>query len=252
MTKSKFLIILLRVTIVAIFIFLWEILSYKHVINSFVFSSPSKIIKCIYKLYKSNMIFSHIFITIKEIFVSFTLGIALAFIISIIFYLFPLLYRVFEPFLTIINSMPKVALGPLIIIIFGAGTKSIIIMALSITLILNIMQIYSGFTNFDKYLLKYLKIQKATKTDILKFLIIPSATISILNSLKINISMTLIGVIMGEFLVSKAGIGYLIVYGSQVFNLDLVLSGIVILMMISFIMYLLISLVENKIKKSLL
>lgn len=149
-----------------------------------------------------------------------------------------------------INSMPKVAIGPLIIIIFGAGEKSIIIMALSITLILNILSIYNAFINSDLYLEKLLTSLNATKIDKLKYLTIPSALSSIINSLKINISMTLIGVIMGEFLVSKSGIGYLIIYGTQVFNLNLVMSGIILLMIISYILFVIVNMIEYLLKKS--
>ena len=150
-----------------------------------------------------------------------------------------------------LNSMPKVALGPIIIIIFGAKENSIIIMALSITLILNILTIYNSFLNVDMYLEKYLNTLNVSKLNMLKLLVIPSSYKTIINSLKINISMTLIGVIMGEFLVSKAGIGYLIIYGTQVFNLTLVISGIVILMIISYILYMLISLIEHKLNKKI-
>ena len=148
------------------------------------------------------------------------------------------------------NSMPKVALGPLIIILFGAKENSIIIMALSITLIINILSTYNSFQNVDPYLDRYLDTLNVSKYKKLKLLVIPSAYRSIISNLKINISMTLIGVIMGEFLVSKNGLGYLIIYGTQVFNLTLVMSSIVILMMISYLIYILISLVEKLLKKS--
>ena len=147
--------------------------------------------------------------------------------------------------------MPKVALGPLIIILFGANQNSIIIMALSITLILNILSIYNGFINADDNLKKYLITLGANKKEILKYLVIPSAYNVIINSLKINISMTLIGVIMGEFLVSKSGIGYLIIYGTQVFNLTLVISGIVLLMFISYILYIIITTLEKYLNKKI-
>ena len=107
-----------------------------------------------------------------------------------------------------------------------------------------------NYTTCSKYLDKLLTIYHASRYEKLKYLVIPSALVTIVNSLKINISMTLIGVIMGEFLVSKAGIGYLIVYGSQVFNLTLVLTGIFILILISFVMYVIITIIENKIKRS--
>ena len=248
--RKKFLIHLIRLLITALFFVLWEILSRKNIINSFIFSSPSKITMCIFNLYKNSNLVEHIITTLNEVTVAFLLSIGISFIISIIFYEVPILFKIFEPFLTIINSMPKVAIGPLIIILFGAGSKSIIIMALSITLILNILSIHNGFLSVNSNLLKLLKSIKSSRLDTLKLLVVPSAYGVIINSLKINISMTLIGVIMGEFLVSKSGIGYLIIYGTQVFNLTLVLSGITILMIISFVLYILISLLEKKLKKN--
>lgn len=238
-----------QLLLLIVFISLWEFLSDKNIINSFIFSSPSRIIKCLINLYKNGNLLTHIHTTLNEIFISFSLGIIIAFVASIIFYEIKIIYHILDPFLTIFNSTPKVAIGPLIIILFGAGSKSIIIMALSITLILNIISIYNGFLNTDKYLEKLLDSLKASRYKKLKYLVIPSAYKTIITSLKINISMTLIGVIMGEFLVSKAGIGYLIIYGTQVFNLTLVMSGIIVLMFISYILYLFISLIENKLNR---
>ena len=145
-----------------------------------------------------------------------------------------------------LNSLPKVALGPLIIIIAGANTKSIIVMALLINLIVGIMTIYNGFNNIDKDLIKLFKTFNANRLDILLKLTIPASYKTIISSLKLNISMTLIGVIMGEFLVSKSGLGYLIIYGTQVFNLNMVMAGIVILIIISFVLYKIITYIEKK------
>ena len=250
MKHSRILIIFIQIFLVILLIFLWELLSNKNIINSFIFSSPSKILKCIINLYKNNNLVNHIITTLKETLFSFSLSILIAFIIAIIFYEVPILYKILDPFLTIINSTPKIAIGPLIIILFGAGERSIIIMALSITLIINILSIYNGFTNADPNLLKLLDSLNAGRIKKLKYLVIPSAYKVIINSLKINISMTLIGVIMGEFLVSKAGIGYLIIYGTQVFNLTLVLSGIIILMIISYILYFIITIIEKTLNKN--
>ena len=143
--------------------------------------------------------------------------------------------------------MPKVALGPIIIIWLGANTKSIIVMAILISIIVSIQNIYIGFSHTNKNRIKLLKTFNASKKDILFNLVIRENKHVILNTLKINISMCLIGVITGEFLTSKAGIGYLILYGSQVFNLNLVMTGIFILIIISFVMYeLIIILTKNK------
>ena len=156
------------------------------------------------------------------------------------------LYKVFDPYLTILNSLPKVALGPILIIWIGANTNSIIAMALLISAILSIMNIYNGFSNTDVDKIKLMKSFNASKWQIYKLLILKGNISTIISSLKINISMCLIGVIMGELLVSKEGIGYLIMYGSQVFNLNLVMTGVFLLGIVSFILYALVSYIEKK------
>src|SRR5574344_2086337 len=244
--KKKYLIIGTQLLITIIFLLGWELLSHYNLINSFIFSSPSKIIKCIYNLASNNQLFYHLWITIKEIIISFGIGSIMGFILAIIFYLCPFLKKICDPFLTLINSLPKVSLGPLLIIWLGANNTSIIVMSLLINTIVTIISIYNGLINTDKYKIKMFKTFKASTFQILTKLVIPHNKETIISSLKLNISMSLIGVIMGEFLVSKAGIGYLILYGTQVFNLNLVMSGIILILIISFIIYELINLLEKK------
>ncbi len=248
--RKKFIVLFWQIFLVVIFIGVWEFLARKNIINSFVFSRPSKIIDTIISLYKQGNLFNHIFITLKEVLIAFLLGISFGFIIAIILYELPTLALILDPFLTLVNSLPKVALGPLIIIIAGANIKSVIVMALLINLIISIITIYNGFINVDNEKLKLVKSFKASKQQILFKLIIPNSYNTIISSLKLNISMSLIGVIMGEFLVSQEGIGYLIIYGTQVFNLSLVMAGILILLIISFLLYKIIILVENKLIKN--
>lgn len=234
---QKILIIIIQFLIAFFFIGLWEILSFKRIINPFIFSSPSMILKTIFSLYQSGDLLIHIWTTFYETIIAFCLGIGLGFFVAILLYEIPILAKIFDPFLTMLNSLPKVALGPIIIIWTGANMKSIIVMALFINLIISILNIYNGFVETDHNKLKLMQTFKASKRQILIHLVIPSSKNSIISSLKLNISMTLIGVIMGEFLVSKRGIGYLIIYGTQVFNLNLVMSGIVILVIMSFLLY---------------
>ena len=145
-----------------------------------------------------------------------------------------------------LNSLPKVAIGPLILIWCGANIKSVIIMALLINLIVSLVTIYTGMLNVNKNHLLLFKSFRASKLQTLYYLIIPSSLSSIISSIKLNLSLSFIGVIMGEFLVSKEGIGYLIIYGTQVFNLDLVISGILILCVVATVMYYLIVFFEKR------
>ena len=247
---NKIFIHLTQILLLVFCILLWEYLSRNKIINSFIYSSPSRIFNTIIDLYKENNLFSHIWVTCYETFISFILATLLGTFIAIILWYSKFLYKVLDPYLTVLNSLPKVAMGPIIIIIFGANINSIIIMALLISLIITISNVYSGFINTDKNRLKLMNSLGANKFQILMYLIIPYNYHVIINSLKINVGMSLVGVIMGEFLVSKEGIGYLINYGSEVFNLDLVFAGIIILLLVSYLMYLLVLYIEKILVKN--
>ena len=247
--RYNILIVSIQILIIISFLFLWEYGARKELIDSFITSSPTEIIETIINLIKSNNLFNHIIITIIETVISFVLGTLIGIIIASILWYYKTLAKIVDPFLTLINSLPKIALGPIIIIWAGAGIKSIIIMALLISTIVTIINIYQGFIDTDELKVKLMKTFKASKIQIYTNLVLPNSFTNIISTLKINISMSLIGIIMGEFLVSKQGIGYLIMYGSQIFNLDLVMTGILILSILSLIMYYLILYLEKIIIK---
>ena len=174
-----------------------------------------------------------------------TLGTIIGIIIASLLWWKKTVAEILDPYLTVLNSLPKIALGPIIIIWVGAKMSSIITMALLISVIVAIINIYQAFITTDTLKINMLKSFKANKKDIFFKLVLPSNLPEIMNVLKVNVSMSLIGVIMGEFLISKEGLGYLITYGSQVFNLDLVMTGIFILCIIAMIMYFIINLTTN-------
>ena len=247
--KEKVIIFLFQILILIIFIAIWQTLANLNMINTFIFSSPKKILDTIIKLYNSKDLFNHIWVTVYETLISFSIATILGTLIATMLWWYERLHKIVEPYLTILNSLPKVALGPIIIIWFGAGIKSIIFMALLISLIITIINVYEGFNNTNKNKIKLMKTLGAKKYQIFYKLIFPSNFNTIISAAKINVSMSLIGVIMGEFLVSKKGIGYLILYGSQVFNLSLVISGIFILCIVAAIMYYAVSYIEKKLVK---
>lgn len=249
--RKKQLITIAQFSLLIGFIVIWEVLSNLNIIDSFIFSSPSRVIKTLIGLYQDNNLFKHIRTTSYEVIISFTISTIVGFIIALLFYVLPTVKKIFDPFITLINSLPKVALGPLIIIWMGANQKSIIFMALLINLIVTFITILNGMLSTNQETIKLFKVFGASKIDIITKLIIPSASKEIISALKLNVSMSLIGVIMGEFLSCKQGIGYLILYGTQVFNLSLVMCGIFILLLLSFIFYEIINIVEKKLVKNL-
>ena len=215
---------------------IWEALANAKIIDSFITSQPSRIWSTFTHL-TSNDLLKHIKVTVYETIVGFLLGTFLGIIIAIILWWSDFLSKVAEPFLVVLNSLPKVALGPIIIIWVGAGTSAIIVMAIAISLIVTILENLNGFLKTDKEIIKMANTFNASKFQILTKIVIPANLSTFINSLKVNIGLSLVGVISGEFLVSKAGLGYLIVYGGQVFKLDLVMTSVIILGVVAGIMY---------------
>ncbi len=191
--QKKWFIFISQISLLILFLTLWEVLSRNRIINAFIFSSPSKIIETLLSLYQSHNLFNHIFTTSIEVIISFSLSTLFGFLIALLLYLFPTLKKILDPFITMLNSLPKVALGPLLIIWIGANQKSIIVMALLINLIVTFVTILNGFIKTDIDKIKLFKVFGASRFDTVTKLIIPSAKLEIISSLKLNISMSLIG-----------------------------------------------------------
>lgn len=245
---KKIEIFVTQISIVIAFIAIWEILARTGKIDSFITSQPSRILKTFMNL-SSNDLLEHLKITCIETIIGFLLGTGLGAIIAIILWWSSFISKVSEPFLVILNSLPKIALGPVIIIWVGAGMPAIIVMALAISLIVTILEILNGFLHTDKDKIRMAQTFRANKLQILTKIVIPANIPTFFNTLKVNIGLTLVGVISGEFLVSKGGLGYLIVYGGQVFQLDLVMTSVIILAVVAALMYESIVLLEKKFVK---
>ena len=247
--KEKIIVISFLILILLVFICGWELLARYELINTFLLSSPSLVLNTLVNLFTDNDLFTHIGITLYETVVSFLIVTVLSLLISTLLWFSKRLARILDPYLTVLNSLPKVALGPLIIIWVGASTNSIIFMALLISLFLSIINVYHNFKETDSNYITLLRSLGANRLQIFMKAVIPSNLSNIINNLKINVSMCYIGVIMGELLVSKKGLGYLIMYGTQVFNIDLVIASVIVLGVLAFLFYYLICLLEKFIQK---
>ncbi|MBO8463364.1 MAG: ABC transporter permease [Firmicutes bacterium] len=225
---------------VALFVILlatWELTSSLHIINPFIFSSPSRIIKCFCDMIVDKTLFLHIGVTLFETLTSFLLVILLSFFVAIFLWWNDTLSHVLEPYLVVFNSLPKSALAPILIVWLGNNMKTIIIAAISVAVFGSILNLYTGFCSVDPDKIKLIKTLKGTKLDCLKLVVIPSSIPLLLSIMKVNIGLSLVGVIIGEFLAARNGLGYLILYGSQVFKLDWVLMSIVLLCMMAMGLY---------------
>jgi len=248
--NNKILVITFQVLILILFFLLWEVLTKYYVIDPFYFSSPSRIITTIGKLFRTENMLYHIGITLYEAVLGFCISMALGFVIAVILWWSETIRKILDPYIVVLNSLPKIALGPVIIIWFGAGTKAIVVMAILILIVITILSILSALLACDKSKILLLQSMGASKLQILFKLVLPNAFPEFVSILKINVGMTWVGVVMGEYLVSGAGLGYLIVYGGQIFKLDLVMASTLILCILAGGMYALVSLLEKRVLKN--
>lgn len=242
---EKILVIVLRILVLALLMGLWELCAYTGTIDAFITSSPSRIFNTIISLFKENNLLYHISITLYETTLGFLIAVVLGYIIALLLWLSERLRKILEPYVVVLNSLPKIALGPIIIVWCGSGSKSIIFMATLIGIIVAIITMLNGFLSTDNNKILLLRSLGASKLQILQKLVIPSSFPTFISMLKICIGLAWVGSIMGEYLVSRAGLGYLIVYGGQVFKLDLVMASTIILCFLSALMYAIIALLEK-------
>lgn len=246
--RNRAVVLITQICIVIVFVGLWEFFAQVGIIDSFIMSSPSRIVNTYLNL-SDNGIFHHLCVTLYETLVGFFLGVILGVILATILWWSKFLSKVSEPFLVILNSLPKIALGPVIIIWVGAGTGAIIFMAVAISLIVTVLEMLNGFRNTNPDMIRMAQSFSASKRQIFQKIVFPSNLHTLFNSLKVNIGLSLVGVIAGEFLVSKAGLGYLIVYGGQVFKLDLVMASVIILAVVAAVLYKAVVLAERLVNR---
>lgn len=235
-----------RIFILLAIIGLWELAAQMKWIDPFLTSSPSRMWKSFMSFYTDGTLFRHISVTCYETILGFSLGTILGTLIAIILWWCPFTSKVLDPYLVVLNALPKVALAPIIIFWAGNGTTAIIVIALLISIVTTIISVLTGFTDVDREKIQLMKTFQASKLQTLRYLIIPYTIPVLISALKINVGLSWVGVIMGEFLVAREGLGFLIVYGGQISQLDMVMMSIVILSIIAFIMYKLVTLVEKR------
>lgn len=247
--RKQNLILFTQISLFVISLLLWELAAYFKWIDTFLTSNPSSIWKLFVQYVVHGQLFYHVGISVFETIVGFLAGTILGVLIAIGLWWSDFWARVLDPYLVVLNSLPKTALAPIIIIWVGAGYKGIIVTAITVSIVVTIMNMLISYKSVDEDKIKLLKTFNASKLQVLGKLVLPSSIPTLISTLKINIGLSWIGVIVGEFLVSKAGLGYLIVYGGQVFKLDIVMMSVMILVIISILMYKVISMIENRFTK---
>jgi len=235
-----------QLSLLACMFLLWELAGRLRWIDVLLFSYPSKVFAQIGKDIASGELWAHVAVTVGETAVGFLLGTLVGTLLAVLIWWSPFLSKVLDPYMVVFNSMPKVALGPIFIVMFGAGFTAIVMTTLSITVIITTLVVYNSFNEVDSNYIKVIRTFGGDRSVIFTKVVLPASFPAIVSTLKVNVGMAWVGVIVGEFLVAKQGLGYLIIYGFQVFNFTLVLSSLLIIAAVATAMYQLVVYVERK------
>lgn len=235
-----------QIILLVLFVGLWEAAGRSKWIDPLLFSYPSKLFQQLWTTMLDGSLWPHVGLTVTETIVGFALGTIAGTAIAAALWWFPFLSRVLDPYLVVLNSMPKVALGPIFIVGLGPGFLSIVAITLSVTVIITTLNIYNRFREIDSGYIKVVRLLGSSRSQLFRLVIMPGSFPVIIATLKVNVGLAWIGVIVGEFLVANAGLGYLIIYGFQVFNFTLVLSSLVVIGIVATVMYQLVAALERR------
>ena len=240
---------LVQALVLFLFLGLWELGARLGWFDVFILSCPSRVLAAIGRLWGEGSLLTHVSVTLYETVMGFLLGTVLGIFLAVILWWLPFVNEVMDPYLVVLNALPKIALGPVLIVWIGAGMGSIIVMAVLVSLVVTTVTVLSGFTAAAREKQFLMRTLGANKGQTFMKVVLPAGIPHMMSALKISVGMSWVGVIVGEYLVSKSGLGYLIVYGGQVFKLDLVMASVVILCLLAALMYGGVALLEKRFTK---
>ncbi|MGE7021785.1 ABC transporter permease [Solibacillus cecembensis] len=242
--ESRKILLFQLLLLVLIFLF-WQITTHYRILDPLIFSSPLAVAKLLVTKVMDATLFPHVWFTLMETVIGFLLGTLLGTLIAISLWSSITVAKVMDPYLVVLNAMPKVALGPMILVIFGPNVLSVIVMAISISVIVSTIVIFSAFQQVNENYLKVMQLFNASKAQTFKHVVLPASIPTIISTLKVNVGLSWVGVIVGEFLVSSKGLGYLIISGFQIFNFNLVFLSLIMIVILATIMYKCVEMIER-------
>ena len=226
-----------RMMLLVLLLAMWELCTRLGMMDAFIFSSPSRVLLCFWRMVRDKSIFEHIGITLMETLVSFLIVTAAGTAAAVALWFSRSASEILEPYLVMLNSLPKSALAPMLIVWLGNHGYTIVAAAVSVALFGSILTLHTGFQSVDPEKIKLIYSLGGSRRDVLSKVLLPGSVPMLISNMKVNIGLCLVGVIIGEFLAAQKGLGYLIIYGSQVFQLDLVMTSIVLLCLFSTVLY---------------
>lgn len=234
--KKRKIQLLQLLVLIGLFLF-WELATRYRLLDPLIFSSPTAVAKLFTTKLLDGTLLPHVLVTLLETVAGFLLGTLFGTVLAIILWSSTTVAKVLDPYLVVLNAMPKVAIGPIVLVIFGPNILSVLVMGVLISVIISTIVIFSAFQQVNENYLKVMQLFHATKRQTFLHVVLPSSIPTIISTLKVNVGLSWVGVIVGEFLVSSKGLGYLIISGFQIFNFNVVFLALVMIILLATLMY---------------
>ena len=229
-----------------IFVASWHIFACSDSKRQFIFSSPSLVWAAFCRLAASGELINNAGVTLLEAVLGFFIGTTGGALIGLALWSSPLTARIARPYITALASVPIFALTPIIIVWFGIGIGSKIALASISTAAVAIVQAYQGATSANPSHLRLLQVADATRADVLRIVILPSSLIWVINAMKLNIGLALLGAFIGEFISAEHGLGFMIVKASGLYDMATVFVGVITLVAIALLLTHLVERLERR------
>ncbi|AWB45489.1 ABC transporter permease [Paenibacillus sp. CAA11] len=238
--------------LVAVMIFvIWEVFTRMGLLDSYYWSSPSAILRTTWIQITEGALLGDIAYTSGATLIGFIFGTALGALLGLSFWWSKSYAGISEPYLIILNALPKLALAPVLVILLGIGFFSKVALAFSMTVVVSALSAYSGVKSVDPDMEKLMYSLGAKKWQVFAKVVVPWSMPWIISSLRINIALALAGAIVGEFIASSQGVGRMIMYAGTILDINLVWVGVVVLSALSMVMYWGVVLLERWMSKGL-
>ena len=224
----------------------WYGLTRAEVLSPFFFGEPLLVVQRLIDWFVSGKIFEHLAVTLFETLAAFAIGTAAGLVVGLWLALTPFASRLLEPYIIAVNSMPRVILAPIFAVWFGLGMKSKIVLGFTLVFFIVFFNVYQGVKEVSPVVLANARMLGASGRQLLRHVYLPSATSWVFSSLHTSIGLAFVGAVVGEYLGSARGVGYLIQQAEGVFDIDTVLAGILVLTVFALILDFIVTRIESR------
>jgi NitT/TauT family transport system permease protein len=238
-----------QIGLLVLMIAIWHVLAAQEILPPFFFGKPLEVGSRIVNWFVSGKIYPHLGVTLLETLLAFAIGTLLGLGVGLWLALNPFASALCDPYIKAINAMPRVILAPIFAVWFGLGIWSKVLLGVTIVFFIVFFSVYNGVRDVNPIVVANARMLGASKRQLLRHVYLPSATAWVFSSLHASVGMAFVGAVVGEYLGSARGIGYLIMQAEGVFDINTVLAGVIVLTVCALFLDKIVTIAERRLLK---